>query len=165
MKILIREGVKKDLPTVLSLIKELADFENAKDQVTITLEDLEKDGFGKTPWYWFLVAEKDNEIVGLSFYWIRYSTWKGKFLFLEDFVIKKEYKRQGIGSKLFEETINICKKQKLNGMTWQVLHWNTSAINFYKKYNAEISKEWLNGRLTKKQLNHLTNKSIQNTNS
>ena len=107
MKIKIRDGIKEDLPAILELIKELADFENAKEQVTITLEDLEKDGFGKNPSYWFLVAEKDNEIIGLSFYWIRYSTWKGKFLFLEDFVIKKKYKRQGIGSKLFEETINI----------------------------------------------------------
>jgi len=159
MKITIREGIKKDLPTVLELIKELADFENARDQVTITLEDLEKDGFGENPWYWFLVAEKDNEIVGLSFYWIRYSTWKGKFLFLEDFVIKEEYKRQGIGSKLFEETINICKQKKLNGMIWQVLDWNTPAIEFYKKYNADISKEWLNGKLTKHQINKLyTNK-------
>ena len=155
MKITIREGIKKDLPTALELIKELADFENARDQVTITLEDLEKDGFGGNPWYWFLVAEKDNQIVGLSFYWIRYSTWKGKFLFLEDFVIKEEYKRQGIGSKLFEETINICKKQKLNGMTWQVLDWNTPAIKFYRKYNADISKEWLSGKLTKNQIDSL----------
>ena len=161
MEVTIRKGVKTDLSAVLSLIKELADFENARDQVTITLEDLEKDGFGENPWYWFLVAEKDNEIVGLSFYWIRYSTWKGKFLFLEDFVIKEEYKRQGIGSKLFEETINICKKQKLNGMVWQVLDWNTPAIKFYKKYNADISKEWLNGKLSKKQIEKLnTNKYI-----
>ena len=164
MKITIREGIKKDLPTVLELIKELADFENARDQVTITLEDLEKDGFGEDPWYWFLVAEKDNEIVGLSFYWIRYSTWKGKFLFLEDFVIKEEYKRQGIGSKLFEETIKVCQKLNLNGMIWQVLDWNTSAIKFYKKYNANISKEWLNGKLTKNQIDNLyANKEVLNT--
>ena len=155
MKIKIREGVKEDLPTVLELIKELADFENSKDQVTITLEDLEKDGFGETPSYRFLVAEEKNKIIGLSFFWIRYSTWKGKFLFLEDFVIKEEYKRQGIGSKLFEETINICKKQDLNGMIWQVLDWNTPAIRFYKKYNADISKEWLNGKLTKNQIDSL----------
>ena len=155
MEILLRKGVKTDLPAVLELIKELADFENAKDQVTITLEDLEKDGFGENPWYWFLVAEKDNKIIGLSFYWIRYSTWKGKFLFLEDFVIKEEYKRQGIGSKLFEETIKVCKKLNLNGMIWQVLDWNTPAINFYKKYNADISKEWLNGKLTKKQIDEI----------
>ena len=155
MKIMIREGVKEDLPDVLRLIKELAEYENALEQVTITLEDLEKDGFGEHPWYWFLVAEKDDKIVGLSFYWIRYSTWKGKFLFLEDFVIKGEYRRQGVGSKLFEETINICKKQGLNGIIWQVLDWNHSAIEFYKKYNADISKEWLNGKLTKNQIDHL----------
>ena len=152
MKITIREGIKEDLPAVLRLIKELANYEKSIDEVTITLEDLEKDGFEGSPWYWFLVAEKENEIVGLSFYWIRYSTWKGKFLFLEDFVIKEEYKRQGIGSKLFEETIKICKDQKLNGMTWQVLDWNTPAIDFYEKYDAKISTDWLNGKLTKKQI-------------
>ena len=155
MKIKIREGVKEDLPSVLGLIKELADYENSLEEVIITLEQLEDDGFGDHPWYWFLIAEKDNEIIGLSFYWIRYSTWKGKFLFLEDFVIKEEYKRQGIGSKLFEETINICKKQKLNGMIWQVLDWNTPAIKFYKKYNADISKDWLNGKLAKKQIDEI----------
>jgi len=157
MKITIREGIKEDLPAVLRLIKELANYEKSLDEVTITLEDLEKDGFEGSPCYWFLVAEKDNEIVGLSFYWIRYSTWKGKFLFLEDFVIKEEYKRQGIGSKLFEETIKICKDQKLNGMTWQVLDWNTPAIDFYKKYDAEISTDWLNGKLTKKQIEKMMN--------
>ena len=152
MKTTIRKGIKKDLPAVLELIKELANYENAEDQVTITLEDLEKDGYGSHPWFWFLVAENNQEIVGLSFYWIRYSTWKGKFLFLEDFVIKQEYRRQGIGSKLFEETIKICKKLNLNGMIWQVLDWNSSAIDFYKKYGAAISNDWLNGKLTKKQI-------------
>ena len=155
MEIKIRKGVKTDLPSVLKLIKELADYENAKDQVTITLDNLEQDGFGHHPWYWFLVAEKEDEIVGLSFYWIRYSTWKGKFLFLEDFIIKDEYRRQGVGSKLFEETIKICKKLRLNGMIWQVLDWNTSAIDFYKKYNADISSKWLNGKLTKKQIDKI----------
>ena len=101
MSMKIRQGIKKDLPSVLKLIKELADYENAIDQVTITLEDLQQDGFGSHPWYWFLVAEKEGEIIGLSFYFVRYSTWKGKFLFLEDFVIKEEYRRQGVGSILF----------------------------------------------------------------
>ena len=155
MKIKIREGVKEDLPSVLELIKELADYENSLEEVIVSLEDLENDGFGDHPWYWFLIAEKDEEIIGLSFYWIRYSTWKGKFLFLEDFVIKGEYRRQGVGSKLFEETINICKKQGLNGIIWQVLDWNNSAIEFYKKYNAEISKEWLNGKLSKNQIDKI----------
>ena len=114
MKTIIRKGVKEDLPSALELIKELANYEKSLDEVTITLEDLENDGFGDRPWFWFLVAEDNNRIIGLSFYWIRYSTWKGKFLFLEDFVIKKEYRRSGIGSKLFEETIKICKKHNLH---------------------------------------------------
>jgi len=155
MKIQIREGVKKDLPSVLGLIKELADYQNSLEEVTITLENLENDGFGDHPWYWFLIAENDNEIIGLSFYFIRYSTWKGKVLFLEDFVIKGEYRGQGVGSKLFEETLNICKEQGLNGMIWQVLDWNNSAIEFYKQYNAKISKEWLNGKLSKNQIDKI----------
>ena len=155
MEIKIRTGVKTDLPAVLELIKELADYENSGNQVSITLDELENDGFGERPWYWFLVVEKDNAIIGLSFYWIRYSTWKGKFLFLEDFVIKEEYRNQGIGSKLFEKTIKVCKKLNLNGMIWQVLDWNTPAIKFYKKYNSDISKDWLNGKLTKKQINEI----------
>ena len=155
MKTTIRKGEKKDLPAVLSLIKELAEYENAIEEVTITLEDLEKDGFENHNWYSFLVAENNNEIIGLSFYWIRYSTWKGKFLFLEDFIIKEQYRRHGIGSRLFEETIKICKELSLNGMVWQVLDWNTTAINFYQKYNANISNSWLNGRLTKKQIDSI----------
>ena len=153
--IAIRKGEKKDLPDVLNLIKELAEYENSLQEVSITLKDLERDGFGSRPWYWFLVAENNNQIIGLSFYWIRYSTWKGKFLFLEDFVVKEEYRRLGVGSKLFEATIRICKELDVNGMCWQVLDWNTPAIDFYKKYNAEISNSWLNGKLEKKQIDKI----------
>ena len=152
MNIKIRKGVKKDLPEVLKLIKELADYENAIEEVTITLEDLEKDGFDKKPCYWFLIAEDKNQIIGLSFYFFRYSTWKGKLLFLEDFIIKEKYRRSGVGSMLFKETIKICKDLKLNGMSWQVLDWNRPAINFYKKHNSEINSDWLNGKLSKKQI-------------
>lgn len=155
MKTIIREGLKKDLPHVLELIKELADFENSLNELTITIEDLERDGFGETSYFSFLVAENDDKIIGLSFYFTRYSTWKGKFLFLEDFIIKEECRGNGVGSKLFEETIKICQELNLNGMTWQVLDWNKQAINFYKKYNAEISSEWLNGKLTKKQIDNI----------
>ena len=152
---LIREGLKEDLPKVLELISELADYENALEEVTITLDDLENDGFGKTSYYSFLVAEQNETIIGLSFYFIRYSTWKGKFLYLEDFIIKEEYRNRGIGSLLFEATIDVCKKQDLNGMIWQVLDWNTPAIKFYKKYNASISTDWYNGKLTKDQISNL----------
>jgi len=155
MDIIIRKGVKEDLQDILNLIKELADYEGALEEVTITTEILEKDGFGQHPWYWFIVAEENNKIIGLSFYWIRYSTWKGKFLFLEDFVIKEEFRRSGVGSKLFEATIKICKELEVNGMFWQVPEWNTPAIEFYKKYNARMSNAWLNGKLTKKQINEI----------
>ena len=151
----IRKGMKSDLPSVLNLIKELAKYENSLEEVTITLKDLENDGFGSRPCYSFLVAEKENKIIGLSFYWIRYSTWKGKFLFLEDLVVTKEYRQQKIGSQLFEATINECDAIEANGMTWQILDWNTPAIEFYKKYNAKISNEWLNGKLTKDQINQI----------
>ena len=152
MKIKIRNGRKEDLQSVLNLIKELAEYENAIDEVTITLRELETDGFGDSQHYKFLVAEIDEKIIGLSFYWFRYSTWKGKFLFLEDFIVKEKYRRTGVGSKLFEATIKICKDLKMNGMCWQVLDWNKNAIRFYNKYNVEISNSWLNGKLTKKQI-------------
>ena len=150
--ITIRKGKKNDLPYILSLIKDLAEYENCLHQVSITLRELEKDGFGTQPYYEFLVAEKHNQIIGMSFYWIRYSTWKGRLLFLEDFIVKKEYRSCGVGKKLFDATIQICQKLKLAGMCWQVLDWNKDAIRFYKKYDSEISNEWLNGRLTKKQI-------------
>ena len=152
----IRKGGKEDLPHILELIKELANYENAADQVTITLKELEIDGFGEKPCYNFLVAEKNTQIIGMSFYFIRYSTWKGKFLFLEDFIVTKKYRRMGVGKALFDATIQICQELNLNGMCWQILDWNTPAIKFYKKYKSEISSDWLNGKLTKNQINNLS---------
>ena len=151
----IRKGEKEDLPHILNLIKELASYEYAANQVDITLEELERDGFGEKPYYSFLVAEKNTQIIGMSFYFIRYSTWKGKFLFLEDFIVTKKYRRMGVGKALFDATIKICQKLNLNGMCWQILDWNNPAIEFYKKYKSEISSDWLNGKLTKKQINNL----------
>lgn len=156
MDVKIRKGVKSDLPAVLDLIKELADFERALNEVTVSLEDLEHDGFGNHPYYWFIVAEKEGEIIGLSFYFIRYSTWKGRFLFLEDFVVKESFRNKGIGALLFEETIRIAKELDVKGMTWQVLDWNKNAIRFYEKYNSDISAEWYNGKLTYEQLKQFT---------
>ena len=155
MDIKIRKGIKSDLPSVLALIKELADYENALDQVDVTLSQLEKDGFEGNPYYYLLVAELDDQIIGVCFYFIRYSTWKGKVLFLEDFVVKEEFRRKGIGGMLFEETIRISKKENMDGLHWQVLDWNTPALNFYKKYNATISSTWLNGRLNKEQIKNI----------
>ena len=148
----IRKGRKGDLPFVLSLIKELAKYENAEDQVSIGVKELENDGFGDKPLFYFLIAEINSEMVGMAFYYIKYSTWKGKCLFLEDFIVTKKFRRKGVGEKLFEEIIRISKKLDMNRVMWQVLDWNYEAINFYKKYNANISNEWLDGRITKEQM-------------
>ena len=110
------------------------------------------DGFGKHPYYWFLVAQHQSEIIGMSFYFIRYSTWKGRFLFLEDFVVKEAYRNKGVGAMLFEETIRQAQILNVKGMIWQVLDWNQDAIRFYKKYKADISKEWYNGKLNHEQI-------------
>jgi GNAT superfamily N-acetyltransferase len=151
-EVVIRKGKKADLNQVLDLIKELALYEKALDQVTITLPDLEQDGFGNHPFYWFIVAEYENKIIGISFYFIRYSTWKGKFLFLEDFIVQEKWRGNGIGAMLFESTIKIALEMKTKGMFWQVLDWNEPALNFYKKYDSIIENTWLNGKLTFDQL-------------
>lgn len=148
MSIKIRPGEAKDLPEVVKMIKELADYEKSLDQVKITEETLEKDGFGSHPYFWLLIAEKNGEIAGLAFYFIRYSTWKGKTLYLEDFIVKNEYRRQGIGTLIFEELQNIVRKEELSGIVWQVLAWNDLAIEFYKKLGATISNDWLDGSLS-----------------
>ena len=148
----IRKGKKSDIPFVLDLIKELAKYENALDKVSIGVKELENDGFGNKPLFYFLIAEINSNIVGMAFYYIKYSTWKGKCLFLEDFIVTKKFRRKGIGEKLFKEIIRTAKKLEMNRVMWQVLDWNTPAINFYKKYNASISNDWLDGRLTKEQI-------------
>ena len=153
MEVKIRKGKKADLPSVMALIKELAEFEKALNEVSVTLEELQEDGIGQHPYYWFIVAENMGEVIGLSFYFIRYSTWKGRFLFLEDFVVKQDYRGQGVGAQLFEETIRIAQQLKVKGMVWQVLDWNEDAIRVYKKYEATIHTEWLNGKLSNEQLN------------
>jgi GNAT superfamily N-acetyltransferase len=147
MNIKLRTASKEDLPEVISLIKELAEYERAAHEVKITLEELIQDGFGEHPLYWIILAEIDGKIVGMSFYYIRYSTWTGRNLYLEDIVVKEEYRGHGVGKLLFEETINIAKEMKVRQMMWQVLDWNEPAINFYKKYNAELDGEWINGKL------------------
>jgi len=147
MEITIRKATKNDFSEVLSLIKELALFEKQPQEVTITLEQLEQDGFGEHPLYWIILAEENGGIVGMSFYYIRYSTWKGRCLYLEDLVVKEKYKQQGIGKLLFEATLKEAKKMDAKLMNWQVLDWNEPAIQFYKKFNAELDDEWINGKI------------------
>lgn len=140
----LRKGTREDLPRVLELIRELALYEKAPEQVTNTIEMMEKDGFGAHPVYGFIVAENEGVIEGLSLYYYRYSTWKGKRLWLEDLIVTESQRGLGTGKKLFERTLEIAKEENCTGMMWQVLDWNEPAINFYKKYDTEFDGEWIN---------------------
>lgn len=146
MKIEIRRGSRTDLPELLACIKELAVYEKAGDQVEVTVEELERDGFGEHPLFQFIVATTNNKIIGIALYYFKYSTWKGKALFLEDIIVKEEARQQGIGSKLFVEICKIAHQHRCRRMDWQVLDWNEPAIQFYKKYKANLNDEWLNGQ-------------------
>ncbi|MDD5570396.1 MAG: GNAT family N-acetyltransferase [Bacteroidales bacterium] len=153
MEISIRKGTKQDLPKILELIKELAEYEKAPLEVTVKLEELERDGFGNNPIFETFVAIMNNEMVGMAFYFYSYSTWKGKCVYLEDIIVKQKYRGSGIGAKLFEEVIRKSKEAGAKRMQWQVLNWNTPALNFYKKYNANLDETWVNGKLTEQQVN------------
>lgn len=148
----IRQGKKEDLPSVLSLIKELAEYEKAPLEVEVTVEEMDKNGFGENPVFKFFVAENEAEIVGMALYYTKYSTWKGPCIFLEDLIVNQNHRRNGIGAMLFERIITLAKEMKVPRLEWQVLEWNEPAINFYKKYNANLDAEWLNGKLVYSQL-------------
>jgi GNAT superfamily N-acetyltransferase len=150
--LIIRVGEKKDLPDALRLIRELADYEKAPHEVTNTIEMMEEDGFGKSPVFGFYVAELDGKVVGLSLYYYRYSTWKGKRLYLEDIVVTESCRGMGIGKLLFEQTMIKCIEDKCTGMMWQVLDWNEPAIKFYEKYGTTFDPEWLNCHLQSEQI-------------
>ena len=151
----IRVGVKKDLPQVLALIKELADYERALPEVVNTVEQLEKDGFGPNPVYGLFVAENEKGIVGIALYYWLYSTCKGKRLYLEDIVVTEKERGQGVGKLLFDRTLQHSIDENCSGMMWQVLDWNEPAINFYKKYNAKLDGEWINCSLERNQIQEL----------
>jgi GNAT superfamily N-acetyltransferase len=138
----IREGQKVDLHRVLELVKELAEFERAPHEVINTVAAMERDGFGPNPVFGFFVAETPAGIVGLSLYYWRYSTWKGKRLYLEDIIVTEKERGKGIGKLLFDRTLKHTLDTGCSGMTWQVLDWNEPAINFYKKYGSKVSTEW-----------------------
>lgn len=148
----IRKGRKEDVPSVFGLIKELALYEKAPEQVTLSIEELENDGFGNNPIYGLFVAELENMIIGIALFYEKYSTWQGRCIYLEDIVVTENQRGKGIGHQLFQAVIAVAKERNSARMEWQVLDWNEPAINFYKKYNANLDGEWLNGKLTRQQL-------------
>lgn len=145
MNTIIRKAEKKDLTRLMELIHQLAVFERAPQEMTVTLDHFEESGFGENPVWWALVAEVDGRVEGFALFYIRYSTWKGKRMYLEDILVSEELRGNGIGKLLFDKIIEEAKERKLNGIVWQVLDWNEPAINFYKKYDGvNFDSSWLN---------------------
>lgn len=140
----IRNAVKADCPAMMDLIRELAIFEKAPEQVTVSLSHFEESGFGEKPVWWAFVAEIDGVIVAMALYYIRYSTWKGQRMYLEDIIVSEAYRGQGLGAALMGALIAEAKAKQFKGMIWQVLDWNEPAIQFYKKYQAHFDPEWIN---------------------
>ncbi len=150
----LRLAVPSDAPEIFRLIKLLAEYEKAPNEVTNTIEDIIQDGFGENPIFGAMVAEADQRIVGMSLWYTRYSTWKGKCLYLEDIIVEEAYRGKGIGKALFEATIQEAKNMQAKAMVWQVLDWNTPSIEFYKKYGCELDHSWINCKLTQEQINN-----------
>ena len=148
MEVVIRPAIQSDCARLLELIHELAVYEKAPEQVTVSLSHFIESGFGNKPVWWALVAEVDGVVVGMALYYIRYSTWKGQRLYLEDLLVTEEMRGNKIGSMLVDALIKEAKQQGFKGMNWQVLEWNEPAINFYKKYKADFDPEWVNRSIT-----------------
>jgi GNAT superfamily N-acetyltransferase len=152
-QITVRPGTINDVPRMLELVKELADYERAPHEVTNTVELMKKDGFGSNPIFGSFVAENSQGvIVGISIYYWRYSTWKGKRLYLEDIVVTEKERGHGVGKLLFDRTMQHALDEDCSGMMWQVLDWNEPALNFYKKYNSKLDGEWVNCSLEREQI-------------
>ncbi len=141
----IRKAVKQDCKRLMELVYELAVYEKAPDEVTVRLDHFEESGFGLNPVWQAFVAEVNGKIQGFALYYIRYSTWKGQRLYLEDILVSEQFRGKQIGKLLFDRLIDEARENKFSGIVWQVLDWNEPAINFYKKYEGvSIDKGWLN---------------------
>jgi len=161
---IIRKGIPEDMKAVLGLIQELAIFEKEPEAVVISEKDLIRDGFGDTPLFHVFVAELESnpkEIVGIALYYYRYSTWKGKTIHLEDLVVKQSMRNNGIGNALYSEIIKQAKKDCVRRIDWNVLDWNTNAIEFYKKSGAKVLDDWRVAQMDEEAITRFLSKTKQ----
>ena len=142
MNALIRKAEKKDSLSILNLIKELALFEKERESVKLKLSDIENDGFGTKPLFECIVAEINKRIIGMAIYYPRYSTWNGPTIHLEDLIVSEQYKGKGIGTQLYSNFIKMALNSGVKRVEWNVLDWNSPAINFYKKSGAKVLDDW-----------------------
>jgi len=141
MNISIRKSTEEDFPAVLLLIRELADFEKAPEKVTNSVELMKQE---KHLFNCFVAETETLEIVGMALYFFAYFTWVGKSLYLEDIYIKESYRKQKLGTALLKRVFEVARQEDCKRVRWQVLNWNSSAIQMYKKNGAEIDDQWLN---------------------
>jgi len=145
MEIVVQKAVKEDCEAIMNLIQELAVYEKAPDEITVTMEHFIESGFGEKPVWDAFVAKENGIVKGFALYYIRYSTWKGQRMYLEDLLVTEEIRGKGIGKLLFDKLVEECKSKKYSGLVWQVLDWNEPAINFYKKFEGvKFDGEWVN---------------------
>lgn len=156
---IIRKGTPNDMPAVLALIKELAIFEKEPDAVVVTVDDLVRDGFGENPLFHTFVAEVNAEIIGIALYYYRYSTWKGKTIHLEDLIVKENQRGTGAGFALYSEIIAQGKRDNVRRIEWNVLDWNTPAIEFYKKTGAKVLDDWRVAQMDEEGINEFLSKN------
>jgi len=148
----IEIALEADVPDILRLIKELAVYEKATNEVTVTESDLLHDGFGKDKIFDCFIARENKNVLGIALIYTKYSTWKGRCLFLEDIIVSEAERGRGIGKELFREVVREAKNKSAGRLEWQVLDWNQPAIGFYKKFNSEFDSSWINCRFTREQL-------------
>jgi len=153
--VVVRKGIPADVPQVMQLVRELALYERAAGEVTNTEQQMLEDGFGDSPAFGLYVAEQESRIIGIALHYIRYSTWKGRMLYLEDIVVQEAFRGEKIGARLFNACMQYCLEMNYAGMVWQVLDWNEPALNFYKKYNANLDGDWVNGKLMRSEMERL----------
>jgi len=152
MDIEIRRALKEDCGQLLEMVRGLALYEKAPQEVTVTLDEFTDAGFGNDPVWTAFVAEVDGKVEGFALYYVRFSTWKGCRMYLEDFYVNENLRGKRVGTMLFERVLQEAREKNFNGVSWQVLDWNEPAINFYKKYNARFEGEWINVSLSSDQL-------------